>query len=125
MLGLKRVQLFAHVLTHLTSPVHQVEPLELIDGRHGGRESNRVRFIRMPVREEMVLKVFCDLTRGGAKPKGHISRSDAFGSDQNIRLHPPMIHGKPCTRAAPTRHDLIRDQQDTMTITYLAQFWHV
>jgi choline monooxygenase len=70
MFGLERVQLLAQVLTHLTGAVHQVQPLQLFDRRHGRRQRHRVRLISMAVSEEVIFEVFRDLARSGAEPSG-------------------------------------------------------
>jgi len=68
--GLSARSFVAQVLTHLTGPVHEIKPLHLFDRRHGGRQGNRMRLIRMPVGKEVVLEVFGNLPVVAQSPSG-------------------------------------------------------
>src|SRR5581483_2797042 len=56
MLRFQSVELLAEIGAHLVRAVVQLEPLHLVDGRNRGGKSERMRFIGMAMREEVIIE---------------------------------------------------------------------
>ena len=118
-------ELIAQIFSHFHRPVDNIQPLHFIDGRNGGSERERVSFVGMAVREEMVVEVGSNLAGRCAQTEGHVGRRNSLGRGQDVRRDVPVIDGEPGSGASPTAHHFIGDQQDAMRITDFPQPGHI
>ena len=114
-------QLLAHIRLEFSGTLDEFEPLHLFDGRDRRSQRDGMRFIRVPVREVVILEVVGNLLRGRAEAERHVCRSDSLRGDENVGLHAPVIDGKPFAGAAPPSHHFIVDHQHALAIADFAQ----
>ena len=50
-----------------------------------------MRFVCVSVREVVIFKILGDFGCGGAQAEGYVGSGDAFGCDEDVRLHIPVI----------------------------------
>src|SRR3954452_20957130 len=75
----------------------------------------------------------CEATGVGPVPEGvgdrsadhdtaerQVSRVDALGEADEVRLHAPVLEGEPFTASAEAGHDLVADHHDAVSIASLA-----
>ena len=125
MTRLQRTEFLAQVSPHFGGALRKIQPLHFLDRRDCRRQGERVGFVGMSVREEVVAEIGSNLARGRAQPERNGGVGDALGRGQDVWNHVPVIHSEPLAGATPAAHDLIRDQQNLMVIAYFSQTRHV
>ena len=114
----QRLQLFQEILAHPGGTIDQIMGLKVVQHRQGGGAGQGILTIGVAVHEGAVAlfdRVMDMIIRHDTEDRG-VARGHALGADDHVRDHLPVVNGEVLSRPADSRHDLVDDQQDVITV---------
>lgn len=112
---------------HLLQDLFLSKKLQIRE-RHG--TAKRIPRVRVAVKKALILPVLSEKSRedlfcGKRRCQGEIAAGDSFGQTENIRTHPFVVAGKHFSRAAKTRSDFVKDEENAIFAADLTKRLHV